>query len=98
MIPKTFKLGGVTWKIIIEDEIKTLKGEALFGLSEGDSAEIRLAKTVDKKSIPKDVKGQTYYHELVHAILTTMDHPLNSNEQFVQTFATFLHQYEVTKK
>lgn len=30
---------------------------------------------------------QTYYHEVVHAVLHDMKHPLNNNEKFVDDFA-----------
>jgi len=40
---------------------------------------------------------QTFYHELVHAILFTMG-KLNHDEEFVDTFGAFLHQYQITKE
>ena len=44
----------------------------------------------------KQTTEQTFYHELVHAILFTMG-KLNHEEEFVDTFGAFLHQYQITK-
>lgn len=44
----------------------------------------------------KQTTEQTFYHELVHAIMFTMG-KLNHDEEFVDTFGAFLHQYQVTK-
>lgn len=45
----------------------------------------------------KQTTEQTFYHELVHAILFTMG-KLNHDEEFVDTFGAFLHQYQITKE
>ena len=45
----------------------------------------------------KQSTEQTFYHELVHAILFTMG-KLNHEEEFVDTFGAFLHQYQLTKR
>ena len=74
------------WKVVqIEDF-------ALLGQCSRDVRTIHL-----KKNIPQEIKEQTFCHELVHAIkfmLGEDDH----NEQAVDVFATFLHQYMVTNK
>ena len=44
----------------------------------------------------KQSTEQTFYHELVHAILFTMG-KLTHDEEFVDTFGAFLHQYQITK-
>ena len=44
----------------------------------------------------KQTTEQTFYHELVHAIMFTMG-KLNHDEEFVDTFGAFLHQYHRTK-
>ena len=45
----------------------------------------------------KQTTEQTFYHELVHAIMFTMG-KLNHDEEFVDTFGAFLHQYQLTKE
>ena len=44
----------------------------------------------------KQSTEQTFYHELVHAIMFTMG-KLNHEEEFVDTFGAFLHQYHRTR-
>jgi len=44
----------------------------------------------------KQTTEQTFYHELVHAIMFTMGR-LNHDEEFVDTFGALLHQYQITK-
>lgn len=39
---------------------------------------------------------QTFFHELVHAIMFTMG-KLNHDEEFTDAFGSLLHQYERTK-
>lgn len=36
------------------------------------------------------LSGTHFFHELTHAILGTMKHELNNDEQFVSTFSSFL--------
>lgn len=38
----------------------------------------------------------TFYHELVHAVLFSMG-KMNHDEEFVEAFAVFLHQFTETK-
>ena len=42
----------------------------------------------------KQTTEQTFYDELVHAIMFTMG-KLNHDEEFVDTFGAFLHQYHI---
>jgi len=84
-IPKTFKLGGVTWTV----ENTDLAGAGSQGLCKSDKAIIQLEKTQTKATV-----GQVFCHELVHAILFAMGkHVEPHDEVFVDGFATFLHQY-----
>lgn len=98
MIPKTFKLGGITWKVKFRKKLLNEKRDELRGQCDWDKSTIYLATTDDGRAIPEDMQTQTLYHEVIHAILVTMDHPLKYEEPFVQTFSTFLHQFETTKK
>jgi len=41
---------------------------------------------------------ETFWHELTHAILYEMDHPLYRNEQFVTKFSTLLNRAINTAK
>lgn len=83
-------LGGnritVTYKDKL-DELNRTAGCALY-----DDLKIVLLK-----SLHGDNKEQTFLHEVVHHILNSMgEATLRQNEQFVDVFATFLHQYMKT--
>lgn len=45
----------------------------------------------------KQTTEQTFYHELVHAIMFTMG-KLNHDEEFTDAFGALLHQYQRTKE
>lgn len=82
-IPSSFKLGGVTWKV------ERAPLNAALGLCYNGKALIQL-----EKDLPKAVEGQTFCHELVHAIQFAMGrHTEPHDEQFTDAFAVFLHQY-----
>lgn len=98
MIPKTFTLGGITWKVRVKKRLLDANRDELRGECDWNKSIIYLAGVDEGKPVPEDIKEQTLYHELIHAILITMDHPLKYDEAFVQTFSTLLHQFEKTKK
>lgn len=83
-IPTSFKLGGITWKVVLRKRLP------------GKYGECDLAKTTIyvKENIDQELKEQTFCHELIHAIMfargiSQEDH----NETEVDAFATFLHQF-----
>ena len=55
------------------------------------------AQLLLQKDLKKQVKEQTFCHELVHAILYAMGKN-EHDEQFVDAFGVFLHQYLNTAK
>lgn len=98
MIPKSFQIGGVTWKVNHKGNIESVPGTFEFGECDFTNTTIKVAKVNNNVPIQKEIMEETFYHELMHCILGTMSHDLWSNEQFVQTLAAFLYQYEKTKK
>lgn len=50
-----------------------------------------------RSNMSDQAKQATFYHELVHAILFTMGQT-NHNEEFVDTFGGFMHQFMNTKE
>lgn len=86
-IPRLFTLGGTTWQVV---QIKDL---AELGRCQRDIHTIQL-----KQNIPKAIKEQTFCHELVHAIKYTLGEAEDHDEQKVDVFATFLHQFMTTVK
>lgn len=83
-IPKSFELGGIAWQVT---EQTSLPGA--YGACHNGTAQIVLLK-----EMPKQVKEQTFCHELVHSILFSMGRPADQHDEvFVDAFGTFLHQY-----
>lgn len=85
-IPARFQLAGSEWTVVYVPNLTEL-GHCH---SEGRVIQIR-------KGLSKQDEEQTFYHELVHAILFTMG-KINHDEEFTDLFGAFLHQFEKTKK
>jgi hypothetical protein len=88
-IPTSFQLGGITWKVVLRKRLP------------GKYGECDLSKTTIyiRNNIEKELMEQTFCHELSHAIQFAMgisqeDH----NEQTIDAFATFLHQFLTSAK
>lgn len=81
-IPKKYKLGGVTWSVIFTHELFNAMGCC------NNETGVLTIKNMDNPSITE----QTFCHELIHSILYSMGRT-EHNEEFVDTFAVFLHQY-----
>ena len=97
LIPKQFSLGGKTFKIKRNDGIDyDMNRRAEF---DPGRQEINLAYKLGNEVMHEELVEQSFYHELVHAILKTLNREtLNKDEDFVDNFATMLHQYMKTKK
>ena len=81
-IPKQFTLGAVVWTVEEKDPLLSALGATHSALGK-----VELLKTM-----PPQIKKQTYCHELVHCIMYAMGKSTH-DEEFVDAFATFLHQY-----
>jgi hypothetical protein len=81
-IPTTFQLGGTTWEVVQNMPVPNALG-ACFSQE---------AQVLLQKDLKKQIKEQTFCHELTHAILFAMG-KTDHDEQFVDAFGTFLHQY-----
>ncbi len=85
MIPKTFKLFNTTWTV---KQVNKIDNQGSMGLCDYGLATISL-----RKNLKKDIKEATFHHELVHAILDTLNYDkLSRDEKFVDTFGQALHQ------
>lgn len=88
-IPKEFTLGGMTWKVVIRKRLKGKYGDC-------DLAKLQI-QILD--GLEQDVKEQTFLHELCHAIQFAMGiDQENHVEQYIDGFATYLHQFMKTAK
>lgn len=86
MIPKSFRLLGQTIKVVLVPE-KRWKRLKIEGHWNPNSNRISILETV-----PEERQGQVFCHEMIHAILDSMNHPLSQDEVFVDNFAGLLHQ------
>lgn len=94
-IPKSFTLGGQEFKVLHGD----FPSEGNLGHTDYFNNEIVVRSVFNGKAYNRQQQEQCFFHELVHAILMTMnEHELNSNEQFVDLFGQFLYQYTKTAK
>jgi hypothetical protein len=88
-LPKTFTLGGIEWAVKQLPHIPNA-----YGATHQGEAAVAILET-----LKRDVKEQTFCHELVHAILFSMGKTVDQHDEvFVDGFATFLHQYLKTAK
>ncbi len=88
MIPKTFKLAGMTWKV---REVSNLSN---LGETHRDKAIIHIRKEIETDTM----KEMVFLHELVHAIKFSMGDSGPHDEKEVDGFAYLLHQYIVTAR
>lgn len=85
--PKSIRVGGQHLDIVDVDRI----GDGMLGQCSIHTGTIEIARYVDRNDEPTETsKRNTFFHEMTHAILGTMKHSLNDDEQFVSTFSSFL--------
>lgn len=86
--PKQIKVGGQ--RIEVRDVERCNNNNAGEACACGGWIEIADKFDKDDKQSP-DSKVNTFYHEMIHVILTNMgESELNNNEKFVCSFAGFL--------
>jgi hypothetical protein len=97
LIPTKFKLKGKTITVEIDDNYCEENG--MVGEADFTEKIITLCNKFKGKKITKAEKEKTYYHELVHMVLDSIDrHKLKYNEDFVEAFAQRLYEYEKSKQ
>lgn len=97
LIPEKFKLNGKVINVVIDDEYCTK--EKCLGEADFEERLITLCRKNAGKSVTKRDREQTFFHELVHMILDSMGKDrLKYDEDFVDLFATRLHEYEKSKQ
>ena len=91
-IPSEIDLAGQTFKIIMDPNLRKISN--CCGQTHFDDGVI-----VIDPGLRDDVRGVTYYHELVHAILMSMGmQELNKDEGFIDMFGNLLWQATKTAK
>ena len=86
MIPKTFDLVGGKWKVKVVPEMTDL-----------GRCDPSLFTIFIKEGLLPAYAEQTFYHELVHAVMFAMG-KTDHNEEFVEAFGVLLHQFDRSKK
>ena len=82
IIPEQFQLAGITWTVREQDDAVHL------GQTFRDKALIILQSEQLQQS-----KEATFCHELIHAIKFMLGHPEPHNEEEVEQWSYYLHQY-----
>ena len=89
-IPETFRIAGMTYHVFFVDE---QMGGTLYGSINHPKNEVALFRKLGENTISREQHLQTFWHEVVHGILTNMgESELNDNEKFVCTFSSFLNE------
>ena len=96
IIPYTFKLGHHQYRVLQIPEVPDCaRGDVRYP----PASTIRLSTHRFNERIPLRRKTQTFWHEVVHAILFDMgQHTLNHDERFVDGFAKRLTQVVYTAR
>jgi len=98
-IPISFQLGGITYSVELTDkrnvgDKNSLTGNIIYPLNKVNiyTDHVGYVSTDDYREL-------SFYHELVHGILTAMGkNDMNNDEKFVDGFASYLHQFIKTVK
>lgn len=86
-LPKRITVGKTVYAV---EEVDTLRG--LCGYVDYNDAEICVARrsSYTKRAYKQEAVDDTFWHELVHAILYEMGHKLYRDDTFVSKFANLL--------
>ena len=97
IIPSAFKLNGEPYRVIIDDDYCT--DDSIYGEADFTQRLITICGRYNGKVLKKSLKEKTFFHELVHQILHSMDkEELKYDEDFVEAFAQRLYEYEKSKQ
>ena len=84
-LPASFTLAGFEWTVVVRADLSE------YGRCDPSTQVIYI-----REGMNEQMAHQTFFHELVHAIMYTMGHTTH-DEVFTDAFGAFLHQYEKTK-
>ena len=93
LLPNTVEVGKTKYTINQPHEIKGCLGQIDYTEKVIDVAtHARNYKLADQE------RSETFWHEITHAILNDMNHPLTRNEKFVTAFARRLNDAILSAK
>lgn len=88
-IPSSLRVGRKTYRVELVPSMRRLreKGRVYYELGH---IELGCSSNHNGRRFTHQEINETFWHELVHAILYEMDHSLHSNEKFVDAFSEHL--------
>lgn len=96
-IPRKFKLFNTTYKVYFDN--KRLNDRNEYGHSDYDTRTIVLSTSNGLKTLSDDMIKDTFFHELTHAILDSMnERKLSADERFVDVFGKLMRQFIETQE
>lgn len=98
LIPKSFNLGHLPYKVQVAKSVRGPRGSV--GRVDYKSRTIDIANVNywTGAKLPDKEISDTFWHEVTHAILDDMHHPLYRDEAFVTAFANRLNEVVLTAK
>ena len=97
LIPEKFRLLGEPYTVVVDDEY--CNDDGVYGEADFTLRLITICGRYNGKVLKKSLKEKTFFHELVHQILHSMDkEELKYDEDFVEDFAQRLYEYEKSKQ
>ena len=84
-LPTTFQLAGFEWSVKMVGDLSE------YGRCDSGTQIIYI-----REGMNEQMTQQTFFHELVHAIMFTMGHTTH-DEVFTDAFGAFLHQFDKSK-
>ena len=96
-IPKQVKIGGKKYNV---RTVRTVGAKGMMG--EADYAKRKLTvathSNISGRSFKAEEMADTFWHEITHAILHSMNHRLTYNEKFVTQFSNRLTEAILSAK
>jgi Zn-dependent peptidase ImmA (M78 family) len=84
-LPTSFTLAGFEWTVAVRADLSE------YGRCDPTTQTIFI-----REGLNEQMTQQTFFHELVHAIMFAMGKTVH-DEEFTDIFGSFLHQYDKTK-
>lgn len=95
-LPKTFSIGGHTFKVLLYEELYDEDGDSIYGQFDYEDLTIRIRIYKDNgQLLSKEIIFNSYYHELMHAFNYLWN--TGADESLASTFAMLMCEYINTK-
>lgn len=93
MVPASFNLLGHTVTVRVIEDVDWPYADDEVGMYESHRHRINI-----RGGMSESMTAHTFHHELLHACLTAMSHPLNDDEAQLDMLAGLIHQALSTSK